>query len=81
MSEWIKCSDRMPVIERRVGLSFGSVNVICCTSSKQVIAMSYAQSDCGNTAKSRAPRFEWNGRISPWEVTHWQYLPAPPEAS
>ncbi|WP_411814041.1 DUF551 domain-containing protein [Cronobacter sakazakii] len=68
MSEWIKCSDRMPEIGQRV---------LVATEGRSVNCASYRQWESAKTEKGRAPRFEdYRGTV--YGVTHWMPLPAPP---
>lgn len=68
MSEWIKCSDRMPSETYAYGCH--TDDVLCRTrSGKMVIAMSV------NTTTGQA----WLDQQSmERDVTHWMPLPAPP---
>lgn len=66
--EWIKFSD--PIDKGRY---------IVCTSNGVVTEMLYNWNMHAKTEKGRSPRWEWNGKISPWTVTHYMPLPSPPE--
>lgn len=44
-----------------------------------VAEMAYCQFPDAKTARGRAPRWEWQGRSSPWPVTHWMPLPEGPK--
>lgn len=69
MSEWIKCSERMPEIGRRV---------LIVQHGKYVSSATLYQWEAAKTEKGRKPRFEdFRGIVS--DVTHWQPLPSPPE--
>lgn len=65
--EWIKFTD---VIDRG--------NYLVCTKNKIVVEMKYTWNSQAKTRRGREPRWEFNGRISPWEITHYMNLPAPP---
>lgn len=75
MSEWIKCSDRMP----RVGVPVLLVG-------REVVQFSaYRLQGIGFACRDG---YQWvtcddleADPVSETEPTHWQYLPAPPEAS
>jgi len=68
---WIPVSERLP-----------DSRATCLVACERgfVTAMEYTSNEHAKTEKGRRWRWEWNGRISPWTVTHWMPLPAPPEA-
>jgi hypothetical protein len=73
--KWVKCSDQLPEIPCGVNKS---VTVICCWGDKpgNVAEMIFVRRELrGKTVE----RFEWNSRLSTWEVTHWMPLPLPPK--
>ncbi|ELY4532930.1 DUF551 domain-containing protein [Cronobacter sakazakii] len=51
---------------------------LVCTKNRQVIPMQYTWNEYAKTERGKAPRFEYMGRISPWEITHYMHLPEPP---
>lgn len=68
MSQWIKCSERMPEIRQTV-IGWNGYAVRQCI---------YTRNEYAKTQKGREPRFEiltgiWHG------VTHWMPLPPPPQ--
>ncbi|MDZ7280349.1 DUF551 domain-containing protein [Pantoea eucrina] len=68
MSQWIKCSERMPEIRQTV-IGWNGCAVRQCV---------YTRNEYAKTQKGREPRFEtltgiWHG------VTHWMPLPEPPQ--
>lgn len=65
--EWIKYNDVLDKGEYLV-----------CTETKIVTQMRYTWNSYAKTARGREPRWEWNGRISPWAITHYMPLPEPP---
>ncbi|ELY6201956.1 DUF551 domain-containing protein [Cronobacter malonaticus] len=67
MSEWIKCSERMPELRQRV-LVWNGYSVTECT---------YKRNEYAKTPKGREPRFEFHAGIK-HGITHWMPLPAPP---
>jgi len=72
---WIPVTERLPDIEKS---SHGSVECIVACSTGLVTAMRYTENKGAKTEKGRRPRWEWNWRVSTWDVTHWMPLPAPP---
>ena len=69
-SRWISVDDRLPD-------KFGSY--IVSDGKKIVTQMTYTSNKYAKTEKGREPRFEWMGKISPWKITYYQPLPAPPK--
>jgi len=74
VSEWVKLSDAKPVIPD--GWS-QAVRVLASWDSEkgEAVEMSFEKRTIrGKTVE----RFERQGRISPWNITHWMYLPSAP---
>jgi len=76
MSEWIKCSDRMPIMMEDVRV-YKSVEVIV-TDGKLVTTC-----DCCAGIPSDFPEKFWvsfsqYGNMPPSQITHWMPLPEPP---
>lgn len=75
---WISVEDRLPELPAGNGYS-RSINVLVawkgCT---QPTEMAYAAYPGARSARGQAPRWEWQGRIAPWAVTHWRPIPDPP---
>ncbi|NEG85075.1 DUF551 domain-containing protein [Pantoea agglomerans] len=69
MSQWIKCSEKMPEI---------GAKVLVVQHGKYVSSVHYRQWVTAKNEKGRAPRFE-DMRGIVYGVTHWQPLPSPPE--
>lgn len=76
MSDWIKVSDRLPILDGKpvyhckelvIGFSRGSVRPIY-----------YARQMYNKTEKGRLPRWEDMHGLVTEPPTHWQPLPAPP---
>ncbi|WP_411750023.1 DUF551 domain-containing protein [Serratia marcescens] len=65
MSEWIKCSERMP----RHG------ETVLFTSNGRVMAGTY---DDGRYLQRPVGKWKWLGRVYSLPVTHWMPLPAAP---
>jgi hypothetical protein len=80
LTDWLSVEDQLPEIDFSAPEYMRRVGVIACWGSKpeQVAEMSYVSNAYAKTVKGRAPRFEWQGRVSPWKVTHWMPLPIPP---
>lgn len=78
--QWVSVEDRLPEIDYTKPRHGWRVPVIACWggSSNNVAEMAYTANGYAKTERGRKPRFEWQGRISPWNVTHWQPLPLPP---
>ncbi|HAI51366.1 DUF551 domain-containing protein [Atlantibacter hermannii] len=66
--EWIKWN----------GQELPKGNYLVCTERQHVTEMKYTWHANAKTKKGSAPRFEWMGRVSPWEITHYMPLPEPP---
>lgn len=65
--EWIKFGDEIP-----------KGDYLVCTENKCVMQMTYTWNQFAKTQRGGIPRWEWNGRISPWRITHYMHLPEPP---
>ena len=80
MSEqkWIPVSERLPEIDESKPMYLRDVRLIAAWDGGMA-EMCYRRNYYAKTEKGRQPRFEWQGRVSPWKVTHWRPLPAPPE--
>ena len=71
--DWISVKDRLPDINSNVIVAWG-------TTPDNITMMRYTAYPNAKNQYGRMPRFEWNGGMrSPWVVTHWMPLPAPPE--
>lgn len=69
-NEWISVEDGLP--EDGCYITHTNAN----GKNKGVIAQKLVTTTIrGNVVR----RWEWNGRISPWIVTHWMPLPEPPK--
>ena len=79
MSEWISTEERLPEIDMEAAAHDRHVNVLAATKTGSVIFVQYISNGYAKTAKGREPRFEWMGRICPFNLTHWMPLPEPPE--
>lgn len=70
---WIPVSERLPEFPD----GKNSVRCICYTGNF-VTSLEWCRNVYAKTERGKAPRWEWDGRISPWIVTHWKPLPKPP---
>lgn len=67
-TEWISVKERLPEKE-------GYYITFALCSDNGVIPMKFVFT---TVRGQKVKRWEWNGRISPWVVTHWMPLPEPP---
>lgn len=67
--EWISVSERLPEKE-------GYYITFTLCSNNGVIPLKFVFT---TVRGQKVKRWEWNGRISPWVVTHWMPLPEPPK--
>jgi hypothetical protein len=73
-NEWISVEERLP--EFPEGKNF--VTCIVNVEGGHVMCFNWARHTHAKTAYGQRPRWEWWGRIAPWQVTHWMPLPEPP---
>lgn len=76
-NNWISVDDRLPEIKALEPAYNSSVRVLVFCKCGGFIGDMYYSFD--KVRNKNVYRFIWNGRISPWEVTHWQPLPGAPE--
>lgn len=69
VGEWISMKERVPEKD-------GYYITLALCSSSGVIPMRFVTT---TVRGQRVRRWEWNGRISPWLVTHWMPMPEPPK--
>lgn len=67
--KWISVSERFPEKE-------GYYITFTLCSNNSVIPLKFVFT---TVRGQKVKRWEWNGRISPWVVTHWMPLPEPPK--
>ncbi|MET3232209.1 UNVERIFIED_ORG: hypothetical protein ABIC54_004414 [Burkholderia sp. 1263] len=77
-TRWIDVNDRLPEIDYSKPEFDRQVSVLASWGGNKVAEMKYVSHGYAKREKGRAPRFEWQGRISPWLVTHWMPLPEAP---
>jgi len=77
-TRWIDVNDRLPEIDYSKPAFDRAVVVLASWGGDKVAEMRYVSHGYAKREKGRAPRFEWQGRISPWLVTHWIPLPEAP---
>ena len=76
--KWISTKDEFPGIDDNVEQYKKRVRVIAAWGSRteNVAEMEYSE----DVVRGKVlRRFKWNGRISPWNVTHWMPFPEPPK--
>lgn len=83
MFEWIDVNDRLPEIDPSAPDYARCVRVLASWGGNPncVAEMLYAENSYAKTEKGRKARFVWQGRNSPWAVTHWALMPKGPEKS
>lgn len=59
------------------GADDAMVGCLCVTDSGKLVPLYWARNLYAKTPAGQAPRWEWQGRISPWRVAYWT-RPAPP---
>ena len=68
---WISVKDRLPKTDKEY---YSRKTYIVSTVHGYVLAMEYVNKPIRG---KMVERWEWNGRISPWEVTYWMPMPEP----
>lgn len=79
-NRWIPVSERLPDFDSLSDVEkITGVTVIAAwgSNASNVAEMRYVE----RTVRGKqVRRFEWQGRISPWEIIYWQPLPEPPKS-
>lgn len=77
LCNWIPTSLKMPEIPKDTPMYDQKIKVIACWGSdpNQMAEMDYARKIIRG---KEIHRFEWFGRISPWVILYWMYLPESP---
>lgn len=78
--EWVGVAERLPVLVDNKFGSDRSVSVLIKWTDYGggVAAVKYVEHPTAGTAKARAPRFEWQGRVCPWKPVWWAPMPRGP---
>ena len=76
MNEWVDVKEREPFVTE----TNNWVTVITYTKDGKVLPMDFGFERYAKTERGRSIRWKWHNMLSPWTVTHWMYLPEPPEA-
>lgn len=66
---WTKVKDRLPTEPLNL---YDSESYLCTVVNNQVVAMKYIKTELRN---KEVVRWEWCGRVSPWEVIAWMPFP------
>lgn len=74
---WTSVDEALPEINIELHESFRNVKVIACWGplATNTAEMRYVEVII---RKKAIRRFEWQGRISPWNVLYWMKFPDPP---
>jgi hypothetical protein len=75
---WINVAERLPEICFSAPEYRRYVRCLTATKYGWVAQMDYKSNGYAKTERGRKPRWEYCGRISQWDVTHWMPLPAHP---
>ena len=77
MIEWFDVNERLPEIDYSRPPYNRAVKVLAHWGNKPecVAEMRYEDNAYAKTARGQAPRFTWQGRNSPWTITHWAFFP------
>lgn len=76
-SQWISVDERLPEIDYSKASYERRVTCLVTTEAGWVAEMVYESNGGAKTERGRAPRWIWQGRVSPWRIIAWQPLPAP----
>jgi hypothetical protein len=75
MSKWTLCSERLPNARKDDYSTKEYIVTIPQGDKLKSVAMYFVVK---RVRSKWISRWEWHGRISPWEPIHWAYLPEPP---
>ena len=80
--EWFSVTEKLPEIDFSAPAYARRVIVLVHwgNAPENVAQMVYISQAYAKTEKGRRPRFEWQGRVSPWDITHWAPMPLFEEA-
>lgn len=76
---WIPVTERLPEFPATGCSTDSRVRCICATGDGQVIALDWVRNVYAKTERGKLPRWEWHGRLSHWEPTHWMPYPKHPD--
>lgn len=76
-SQWISVDERLPEIDYSKASYERRVKCLVTTEAGWVAEMVYESNGGAKTERGRAPRWIWQGRVSPWRIIAWQPLPSP----
>lgn len=74
---WIAVTKRLPELSE----TNSCVHCLAAVPQGQVIALDWTRNTYAKTERGRTPRWEWQGKIYPWEPTHWMPYPDHPDAA
>lgn len=74
--EWISVKDRLPEPPEKEWGTYMNVLAAWGSNPENIAEMKFVV----ETVRGKVyKRFKWNGKLSPWIVTHWMPLPEPPK--
>ena len=78
LTGWISVKERLPEIPKNVPSYSAHFKVLVAwgPADGNVASMHYERD---NVRGKEIERFKYNGRLSPWLITHWMPLPEPPK--
>lgn len=77
MSKWNLCSEKLPTFEDQQ-TKFQFRNMLITIPQENGLKTLPAAWVRTVVRGKQVERWEWNGRICPWEPVHWMELPNPP---
>lgn len=74
---WFSAEDRLPEFEPRATyveclVKYGSIPF---AGERHVTCMDWSYNPYAKTVRGREPRWQWRGRLAPWKVLYWAYMP------
>lgn len=80
-SAWVPVTERLPEIDMDKPPYSRGTKVLIHWDGGGVAEAEYTANWYSKQARASKPRFEWQGRIAPWNVTHWMPMPSIPANS